>query len=68
MLPGQVIGKSDETGAYPVTRAFSPNDVGATVYSVLGIDPHSVVRDRLNRPVHLNRGEVIESLFTGAVV
>ena len=68
VLPGQVIGKSDEIGAYPVTRAFSPNDVGATVYSLLGIDPHSAVRDRLNRPVHLNTGEVIESLFTGAAV
>jgi uncharacterized protein (DUF1501 family) len=68
VLPGQVIGKSDEIGAYPVTRAYSPNDVGATVYSVLGIDPHSAVRDRLNRPVHLNTGEVIESLFTGAAV
>ena len=68
VLPGQVIGKSDEIGAYPVTRAFSPNDVGATVYSVLGIEPHSAVRDRLNRPVHLNRGERIDSLFTGAVV
>ncbi len=68
VLPGQVIGKSDEIGAYPVTRAYSPNDVGATVYSVLGIDPHSAVRDRLNRPVHLNTGDVIESLFTGAAV
>ena len=68
VLPGQVIGKSDDIGAYPVTRAFSPNDVGATVYSLLGIDPHSAVRDRLNRPVHLNTGEVIESLFTGAAV
>lgn len=66
VLPGQVIGKSDEIGAYPVTRAFSPNDVGATVYSVLGINPGSVVRDRLDRPVHLNTGNVIEPLFSGA--
>lgn len=66
VLPGQVIGKSDEIGAYPVTRAFSPNDVGATVYSVLGINPGSVVRDRLDRPVHLNTGSVIEPLFSGA--
>lgn len=65
---GQVIGRSDDEGAYPVTRAFSPNDVGATVYSVLGIDPDSEVQDRLGRRVKLNRGEVIESLFTGAEV
>ena len=66
--PGQVIGRSDDIGAYPVTRAFSPNDVGATVYHVLGIPPDTEVRDRLNRPVRLNRGDVIESLFTGAAV
>ncbi len=65
---GQVIGRSDDEGAYPVTRAFSPNDVGATVYSVLGIDPDSEVQDRLGRRVKLNRGDVIESLFTGAEV
>ena len=62
---GQVIGKSDEIGAYPVTKAFSPDDVGATVYEMLGISPNSVVRDRLGRPVHLNGGTVIEELFRG---
>ena len=66
--PGQVIGHSDDIGAYPVTRAFSPNDVAATVYHVLGIPLETEVRDRLNRPVRLNRGDVIESLFTGAAV
>ncbi len=65
---GQVIGRSDDTGAYPVTRAFSPNDVGATVYQLLGIDPDSEVQDRLGRRVKLNRGEFIEPLFTGAEV
>ncbi len=65
---GQIIGRSDDIGAYPVTRAFSPNDVAATVYHVLGIPPEVEVRDRLNRPVRLNRGDVIESLFTGAAV
>jgi hypothetical protein len=64
---GQVIGKSDAIGAYPVTTAYSPNDVGATVYQLLGVDPASEVRDRLNRPVQLNRGSIIEPLFTGGV-
>ena len=59
------IGKSDDIGAYPTTPAYSPDDLGATVYSALGIEPHSVVRDRLGRPVHLNTGNVIESLYTG---
>jgi uncharacterized protein (DUF1501 family) len=62
---GKVIGRSDEIGAYPDSAAFSPDDLGATVYSALGIDPHSVVRDRLNRPVHLNQGAVIAPLYSG---
>lgn len=60
---GQVIGKSDEIGAYPITVAYSPNDLGATIYRLMGIDPASEVRDRLNRPVQLNRGEIIEPLL-----
>ena len=65
---GQVIGKSDKIAAYPITTAYTPDDVGATVDHTLGIPPESEVRDRLNRPVHLNRGSVIEPLFTGASV
>ncbi len=62
---GQVIGRSDRIGAYPATTPYTPDDVGATVYHTLGLDPASEVRDRQQRPVQLNRGEVIQSLFTG---
>jgi uncharacterized protein (DUF1501 family) len=61
--PGQVIGKSDKIGAYPTTTPYTPDDIGATVYHVLGVDPASEVRDRQNRPTQLNRGQVIASLF-----
>jgi hypothetical protein len=62
---GKVIGRSDDIAAYPDSVAYSPDDIGATVYSALGIDPHSLVHDRLGRPVHLNTGSVIESLYEG---
>jgi hypothetical protein len=62
---GQLIGKSDKTGAYPTTTPYSPDDIGATVYSVLGIDPHAEVADRLGRPVQLNRGHIIRPHFDG---
>jgi uncharacterized protein (DUF1501 family) len=62
---GQIIGKSDKIGAYPASTPYSPNDIGATVYHVLGVDPAAEVRDRQNRPVRLNHGEVMQSLFTG---
>lgn len=58
-----MIGETDEIAAYPVTKAWSPDDLGATIYTALGIDPHSVVRDRLNRPVHLNQGQVMNVLY-----
>ncbi|HEY3788880.1 MAG TPA: DUF1501 domain-containing protein [Urbifossiella sp.] len=64
--PGKIIGRSDKIGGYPVTPAYSPDDVGATIYHVLGIDPASEVHDRFNRPVQLNRGEVMHALFNGA--
>ncbi len=63
---GKVIGQSDEIAAYPDSAAYSPDDIGATIYTALGIDPHSVVHDRINRPVHLNQGTVINALYDGS--
>lgn len=62
---GNVIGRSDKVGAYPLTTPHSLDDLGATVYSVLGIDPESEMRDRQNRPAQLNRGNPIQSLWSG---
>lgn len=62
---GQVIGKSDATAAYPTTAPHRPDDLGATVYHVLGVNPQVEVVDRLNRPVQLNRGRVMTELFRG---
>ena len=62
---GQVIGKTDKHATYPSTPPYSPEDIGATVYSLLGIPPDTVVRDRFNRPMLLNQGEIITPLFTG---
>jgi len=63
---GQLIGKSDRIGAYPVTKPYTPEDVGATVYQVLGVDAAQEVHDRQGRPVRLNQGEAMGALFTDA--
>ena len=63
VLGGKVIGQSDDSAAYPDSISYSPDDIGATIYSSLGIEPHSVVHDRLNRPVHLNTGNIIQQLY-----
>ncbi|HUY32478.1 MAG TPA: DUF1501 domain-containing protein [Pirellulales bacterium] len=60
---GQVIGASDAQAAWPATRGWYPADLGATVYSALGIAPESQIIDRLGRPHRLNGGEVISPLY-----
>ena len=56
MVGGQVIGKSDRLGAYPVSRTFGPPDLAATIYHALGVDPATELRDRLGRPLRLCSG------------
>lgn len=60
---GQLIGKTDAKGAYPVTTPWHPNDLGATVYSALGVNPDSEIRDRFGRPIRLNQGRVMDVLY-----
>jgi len=62
---GQVIGRSDKIAAYPAMNPYYPSNLGATIYMALGIDPGTIVQDRLNRPLRLNEGEPIEALYTG---
>lgn len=63
---GQVIGKSDELGGYPLTNAYTPEDLGATVFSALGIDHESTIYDRFGRPAQLNHGTPMQALYTGS--
>jgi hypothetical protein len=61
---GQVIGATDRHGAYPVSRPTHPNDILATVYHLLGFDPHqTTIPDRTERPVHLTEGNVVWELL-----
>jgi hypothetical protein len=63
---GQVLGKSDRLGAYPLTQPYSPDDIGATVLHLLGVDPQAEIHDRLGRKLQLNHGQVMSALFTAA--
>jgi len=48
--PGIVHGASDKIGAYPTADPVTPTALLATVYSLLGIDPHGLLHDLQNRP------------------
>jgi len=68
VVGGQVIGKSDKIGAYPISRSFGPPDLAATIYQALGVDPATEIRDRFGRPFRLATGEVMAPLYTTAPV
>ncbi|MGE3808482.1 MAG: DUF1501 domain-containing protein, partial [Gemmataceae bacterium] len=48
---GQIVGSTDHLGARPHTRAVTPSNIHATIYSVLGIDPTLQLIDHTGRPV-----------------
>jgi hypothetical protein len=56
---GAVVGASDKHGSDVAERPISPKDLLATIYHLLGIDHHTLLRDRLGRPLPLVEGEVI---------
>jgi hypothetical protein len=47
---GAVYGSSDRIGAYPASDPVAPDDLAATMYWALGIDPHAEVLDRSAAP------------------
>lgn len=60
---GVVYGTSDRYAAYPATNPVSPTDLAATVYHCLGVDPHTTILDKLNRPLAVCDGEPIRALL-----
>ncbi len=54
--PGMVYGVTDPHAAYPVSHLVRPADLVATIYHLLGIDPHMTVNDRIGRPIPIAHG------------
>ncbi len=61
---GQVVGASNRKGEVPVEAVYRPENVVATMYRHLGIDPAMTIRDLGGRPRHLlERRDVIQELI-----
>jgi uncharacterized protein (DUF1501 family) len=61
---GQVVGASNARGEYPTAAPLTPQDLLATIYRHLGIDPGRHLTDSLGRPVPvLAGGEPIRQLI-----
>ena len=53
---GAVFGQTDKQAGYPIDHPVSPGDVVATIYQLLGIDPHMTVPDLDSKPVAVAHG------------
>jgi len=60
---GYVHGGSDRLGAYPTSNPVAMENIPATMFTALGLDPAAEVRDPLNRPLPISRGEAVTELF-----
>ena len=56
---GFVYGESDKTASYPTKDPVRPEDLAATIYHLLGIDPHTEVIAANNRPVLISEGNPV---------
>ncbi|MBY0524856.1 MAG: DUF1501 domain-containing protein [Gemmataceae bacterium] len=50
---GNVVGKTDAQGGTVKDRPVSPKDILATLYHLMGVDPHTELADRTGRPMPL---------------
>jgi hypothetical protein len=61
---GRVIGKSDARAEKPADTPHGPEDLYATIYRLLGIDPEQEFHTPEGRPVKIvNNGKVIDGLL-----
>jgi hypothetical protein len=61
---GRVVGKSDARAEKPASEPYGPEDLAATMYHLLGIDPEEELYTPEGRPVKIvNNGRVIHELL-----
>jgi hypothetical protein len=60
---GVVHGSSDAIGAYPASGRVQPQDLTATIFHCLGLNPESEIHDTLGRPIPISRGDVIHQIL-----
>lgn len=59
---GRVVGVTDSEGGLPISEAYTPADLAATIFHLLGIGPDREFHDVQGRPYRIYRGEPIEGL------
>jgi uncharacterized protein (DUF1501 family) len=59
---GYVYGRSDQHAKFPEENPVKPEDLAATIFAALGIDPSTEIYDRDNRPLIIG-GNTIQDVF-----
>ncbi len=61
---GRIVGSTNRLGEAPKDRPVTPQDIHATIYNVLGVDPHCKFLNHSGRPIPaVDTGESIGELF-----
>jgi hypothetical protein len=60
---GYVHGRSDRQGAFPDRDGVPIEDLSATMFALLGLDPETEVYDRLNRPLPISSGRPVTGVM-----
>ena len=60
---GFIHGRSDRQGAFPDRDGVPVEDLAATMFALLGIDPRTELYDRLNRPLPIAAGQPVAAVM-----
>lgn len=60
---GVIHGASDALGGYPQEGKVQPEDLTATIFHCLGLDPNTEMHDTFGRPLPISRGEIIREIL-----
>ncbi len=56
-------GSSDRFGAAPASGAVRPDDIAATIFELMGIDPATQMHDTFGRPLAISNGQTIRDII-----
>jgi hypothetical protein len=60
---GYVHGGSDKTGSFPTGDVVRPDDLAATMFALLGLDPATEIHDTLGRPFPISKGTTVSGII-----
>jgi hypothetical protein len=61
---GLVYGKSDKTASAPMENPVHPNDLLATVYHSVGLNPRRTIYNHLNQPREMVKADAIQPILS----